>query len=143
MYYASCQNCFNLVCRTFESELAEVCAPANLDLALMPWSAMAGGWLDGRMGGGAMAVLVWVGPWAGYWATLAVRVQASLVGARLRFAHAALVFLSFLYFNYLLRYEWSLVNHVVPCWDAGGSLSGKYLNGKMPPKSRFDLFGKR
>lgn len=34
--------------RSFESELAEACAPSNLNLGLLPWSAMAGGALSGK-----------------------------------------------------------------------------------------------
>jgi len=42
------QNHFSLLNRTFESELAETCAPAHCDLGLLPWSALSGGALSGK-----------------------------------------------------------------------------------------------
>jgi len=42
------QNNFSLLNRSFESELAETCAPSNNNLGLLPWSAMAGGALSGK-----------------------------------------------------------------------------------------------
>jgi len=44
----SVQNSFSLVGRSFESELAEACSPANLGLGLLPWSPLAGGALSGK-----------------------------------------------------------------------------------------------
>lgn len=39
----SVQNQFSLLFRTFETELAEACAPRNLDIALLPWTPLGGG----------------------------------------------------------------------------------------------------
>lgn len=44
----SIQNSFSLIDRRFESELAEVCYKRNLDIPLLPWSALAGGVLSGK-----------------------------------------------------------------------------------------------
>lgn len=46
----SIQNSFCLLDRRFETELAEACAPANYDIALMPWSILAGGTLADKYG---------------------------------------------------------------------------------------------
>ncbi len=40
---ASLQNSFSLIHRSAESELAEALSPRHLDMALLPWSALAGG----------------------------------------------------------------------------------------------------
>lgn len=48
------QNQYSLVHRLFESELAEACAPSNLNIGLLPWSALAGGALTGKYLNGAM-----------------------------------------------------------------------------------------
>lgn len=45
---ATIQNCYSLLHRTFEGDLAEVCAPHHLNLGLLPWSALAGGALSGK-----------------------------------------------------------------------------------------------
>ncbi|GIL66743.1 hypothetical protein Vafri_20219 [Volvox africanus] len=45
---ATIQNSYSLLHRTFEGDLAEVCAPHNLNLGLLPWSALAGGALTGK-----------------------------------------------------------------------------------------------
>lgn len=45
---ASIQNSFSLLDRTFECELAEACAPRNYNVALLPWSVLAGGALTGK-----------------------------------------------------------------------------------------------
>ncbi|PNH10166.1 hypothetical protein TSOC_003136, partial [Tetrabaena socialis] len=45
---ATIQNSYSLLHRTFEGDLAEVCAPHNLNLGLLPWSALAGGALSGK-----------------------------------------------------------------------------------------------
>jgi len=44
----SVQNCYNLMLRTFETELAEACAPSHYNLGLLPWSPLAGGVLTGK-----------------------------------------------------------------------------------------------
>ncbi|KAK9811739.1 hypothetical protein WJX72_009319 [[Myrmecia] bisecta] len=44
----SIQNCFNLLHRTFETELAEACSPSHLNISLLPWSALAGGALSAK-----------------------------------------------------------------------------------------------
>jgi len=44
----SIQNCYNLVFRTFETELAEACSPSHYNLGLLPWSPLAGGVLTGK-----------------------------------------------------------------------------------------------
>lgn len=48
---ASIQNSFSLLDRQFEGELAEACSPRNYDIALMPWSILAGGMLTGKYHG--------------------------------------------------------------------------------------------
>lgn len=45
---ASIQNQFSLLDRSFECELAECCAPRNHNVALLPWSVLAGGALTGK-----------------------------------------------------------------------------------------------
>lgn len=45
---ASIQNQFCLLNRSFESELAEACAPSNGSIGLLPWSVLAGGVLSGK-----------------------------------------------------------------------------------------------
>ncbi|EFJ48974.1 hypothetical protein VOLCADRAFT_59959 [Volvox carteri f. nagariensis] len=45
---ATIQNSYSLLHRTFEGDLAEVCGPHNLNLGLLPWSALAGGALTGK-----------------------------------------------------------------------------------------------
>lgn len=42
-YPVSVQNQFSLLYRTFESELAEACAPSNYNVALLPWTPLGGG----------------------------------------------------------------------------------------------------
>jgi len=42
------QNSFSLVHRSFETELAEACAPRNFNIPLLPWSPLAGGMLTGK-----------------------------------------------------------------------------------------------
>lgn len=44
----SIQNNFCLLNRTFETELAEACAPSNYNISLMPYSILAGGVLTGK-----------------------------------------------------------------------------------------------
>ncbi|CAG9466732.1 unnamed protein product [Pedinophyceae sp. YPF-701] len=44
----SVQNQFSLVYRTYETEMAETCAPHNCDVGLLPWSVLAGGALTGK-----------------------------------------------------------------------------------------------
>ena len=44
----SIQNSFCLLHRSFESELAEACAPRNYNISLLPWSALAAGALTGK-----------------------------------------------------------------------------------------------
>ena len=45
---ATIQNDFSLLDRTFESELAEACAPRHLNLALLVYGALCGGTLSGK-----------------------------------------------------------------------------------------------
>lgn len=45
------QNAFCLLNRSFESELAEACAPSNFNIGLLPWSVLAGGVLSGKYNG--------------------------------------------------------------------------------------------
>lgn len=45
---ASIQNSFSLLNRTFESEMAEACAPRNLNIGLLPWGILSGGVLTGK-----------------------------------------------------------------------------------------------
>ena len=45
---ASIQNCFSLLSRRFETELAEACAPAHHDVPLLAWSPLCGGLLSGK-----------------------------------------------------------------------------------------------
>eukprot|EP00958_Prasinococcus_capsulatus_P014476 scaffold1522_cov340-Prasinococcus_capsulatus_cf.AAC.25 len=44
----SIQNQFSLLCRTFESELAEACSPYNFDIGLLPWTPLGGGMLTNK-----------------------------------------------------------------------------------------------
>ena len=44
----SIQNSFCLLHRSFETELAEACAPSHYDIALLPWTPLAGGALTGK-----------------------------------------------------------------------------------------------
>lgn len=48
---ASIQNAFCLLNRQFEGELAEACAPNNLNIGLLPWSILGGGVLTGKYNG--------------------------------------------------------------------------------------------
>ncbi|KAA8491392.1 Protein tas [Porphyridium purpureum] len=49
----SIQNSFSLLHRSFETELAEACAPSNYNIGLLPWSVLAGGALSGKYEKGA------------------------------------------------------------------------------------------
>jgi len=49
----SIQNSFSLIHRSFETELAEACAPRNYNVGLLPWSPLAGGALSGKYLDGA------------------------------------------------------------------------------------------
>ena len=42
------QNSFCLLHRSFETELAEACAPSHYDIGLLPWTPLAGGALSGK-----------------------------------------------------------------------------------------------
>ena len=44
----SIQHSFCLLHRTFETELAEACAPSHYDIGLLPWTPLAGGALSGK-----------------------------------------------------------------------------------------------
>ena len=44
----SIQNAFSLLCRGFETELAEACSPRNHNIGLLPWSILCGGLLSGK-----------------------------------------------------------------------------------------------
>ena len=44
----SIQNSFCMLHRSFETELAEACAPSNYDIGLLPWTPLAGGALSGK-----------------------------------------------------------------------------------------------
>jgi aryl-alcohol dehydrogenase-like predicted oxidoreductase len=44
----SIQNQFSLLYRPFEGELAEACAPANYNIALLPWTPLGGGLLSDK-----------------------------------------------------------------------------------------------
>ena len=44
----SIQNEFSLIARSFESHLAEACAPSNWNLGLLAWTPLAGGQLTGK-----------------------------------------------------------------------------------------------
>ena len=44
----SIQNSFCLLHRTFETALAEACAPSHYDIGLLPWTPLAGGALSGK-----------------------------------------------------------------------------------------------
>lgn len=44
----SIQNAFSLFDRRFECDLAEACSPTNLNISLLPWSPLAGGYLSGK-----------------------------------------------------------------------------------------------
>ena len=46
------QNCFSLLHRRFEGELAEVCTKRHFNIPLLPWSPLAGGLLTGKYVGG-------------------------------------------------------------------------------------------
>lgn len=48
---ATIQNAFCLLNRSFESELAEACAPRNFNIGLLPWSILGGGVLSGKYNG--------------------------------------------------------------------------------------------
>lgn len=48
---ATIQNSFCLLNRTFETELAEACAPSNYNIGLLPWSILGGGVLSGKYNG--------------------------------------------------------------------------------------------
>lgn len=48
---ATIQNAFCLLNRSFETELAEACAPSNFNIGLLPWSVLAGGVLTGKYNG--------------------------------------------------------------------------------------------
>jgi len=56
----SIQNSFCLLHRSFETELAEACAPSHYNIGLLPWTPLAGGALTGKYlgGGGAEGRLV-------------------------------------------------------------------------------------
>ena len=45
---ATIQNSFCLLHRSFETELAEACAPSNFNVGLLPWTPLAGGALSGK-----------------------------------------------------------------------------------------------
>uniref|UniRef100_A0A7S0ZKV1 NADP-dependent oxidoreductase domain-containing protein n=1 Tax=Timspurckia oligopyrenoides TaxID=708627 RepID=A0A7S0ZKV1_9RHOD len=45
---ASIQNSYSLLHRSFETELAEACAPHHYNIGLLPWSVLAGGALSGK-----------------------------------------------------------------------------------------------
>ena len=47
------QNSYSLLDRTFETELAEACAPRNYNIGLLPWSVLGGGALTGKYLDGA------------------------------------------------------------------------------------------
>ena len=47
------QNSFCLLHRSFETELAEACAPSHYNIGLLPWTPLAGGALSGKYLGGA------------------------------------------------------------------------------------------
>ena len=49
----SIQNSFCLLHRSFETELAEACAPSNFDIGLLPWTPLGGGALTGKYLDGA------------------------------------------------------------------------------------------
>lgn len=49
----SIQNSFCLLHRSFETELAEACAPSHYNIGLLPWTPLAGGALSGKYLGGA------------------------------------------------------------------------------------------
>lgn len=46
------QNSFCMLHRSFETELAEACAPSNFNIGLLPWTPLAGGALTGKYLGG-------------------------------------------------------------------------------------------
>ena len=50
---ASIQNAFSLLNRSFETELAEACAPRHHNMGLLPWSPLCGGLLAGKYEAGA------------------------------------------------------------------------------------------
>lgn len=52
---ATVQNDFSLLDRTFESELAETCAPRHLDISLLVYGALCGGTLSGKYRNGGAA----------------------------------------------------------------------------------------
>uniref|UniRef100_A0A7S1XIR3 NADP-dependent oxidoreductase domain-containing protein n=2 Tax=Erythrolobus australicus TaxID=1077150 RepID=A0A7S1XIR3_9RHOD len=45
---ASIQNSYSLLHRSFETELAEACAPSHYNIGLLPWSILCGGALSGK-----------------------------------------------------------------------------------------------
>jgi len=47
---ASIQNSHSLLVRNFEADLAEACAPSNLNIGLLPYSVLCGGLLTGKYG---------------------------------------------------------------------------------------------
>lgn len=49
----SIQNSFCLLHRSFETELAEACAPSHYNIGLLPWTPLAGGALSGKYLNGA------------------------------------------------------------------------------------------
>ena len=49
----SIQNSFCLLHRSFETELAEACAPSNYNIGLLPWTPLGGGALTGKYLNGA------------------------------------------------------------------------------------------
>lgn len=50
----SIQNSFSLVHRSFETDLAETCAPRHHNMGLLPWSPLAGGMLTGKYNHGKL-----------------------------------------------------------------------------------------
>ena len=47
---ATIQNAYSLLTRSFESGLAEACAPHHYNVGLLPWSVLCGGLLSGKYG---------------------------------------------------------------------------------------------
>lgn len=109
------QNCFNLLHRTFESELAEACAPPNFNMGLLPWSALAGVLRRGCVcGEGAVCV----GPLHSTSCAAPRQQPPPPTPTLTRAPHT-------------------------PRTHTGGALTGKYLAGAAPAGSRFDLFAER
>jgi aryl-alcohol dehydrogenase-like predicted oxidoreductase len=52
---ATIQNAYSLLCRNFEEQLAEACAPRHHNVGLLPWSVLCGGLLSGKYGATARA----------------------------------------------------------------------------------------